>query len=633
MGNSFGVTGENMIEAIRRIYILLSCPGDMHEEKDMVDAAIQNMASIFRRYDIEIVPWRHERDVVPDVGDDAQDVVNKALPTDYDIYVGLMCGRFGTPTARAGSGTVEEFEDARRRFQQAGRPYILFYLCSDPQISSDPAHILQFEQVNIFRQQYPGIFSSFRSGSDLVMQLQRHLTDRILRLCFPAPGSNSASTPRTWVPAIATEIDRLESLSKCGYLDYSSQKPARILKKLDTLFDLNGLLTALEQETLAAAAYVCVLRFAENRASEPPCPLERFLPFGPKQLAEVEVVSEHGERQSTQTRPELLAGLLQLGRILDLDRAGISHPASLGPPTGRKLSYWLAFLTAEIRVTQRGVVLFRLLGSTGQWADPLRRMAALRVEGVWERLRHLFLKNGVVFAVGPGQVLITDETGESPQSILKRLDKTGVWLQEHLPKVKHWGESLTDATYQDIWTLVPLPQSSMSASLEFSEGREFFRRLTMTPPFGPDIAIDADEGTSLILESRMLEPGVIYSWSVTRDYGTGELSEVGRGELRALSERDQVLWEIRAASGDLAERRNTQIELQLWNDLLQDLWSQLIEQEAQYEDWLLTRRILHSAFEYARRVAPGSTQVDLYRKATEWADLHIDRRVHLEKIS
>jgi len=46
---------------------------------------------------------------------DAQELVSRQVP-DYEIYVGLLCRRLGTPTERALSGTVEEFSDARQRY-------------------------------------------------------------------------------------------------------------------------------------------------------------------------------------------------------------------------------------------------------------------------------------------------------------------------------------------------------------------------------------------------------------------------------------------------------------------------------------------------------------------------------------
>ena len=51
---------------------------------------------------LELLRW--EQDAYPGIGTDSQDVINHQIPEDYDLFIGLMWSRFGTPTARAGSG-------------------------------------------------------------------------------------------------------------------------------------------------------------------------------------------------------------------------------------------------------------------------------------------------------------------------------------------------------------------------------------------------------------------------------------------------------------------------------------------------------------------------------------------------
>lgn len=61
-----------------------------------------------------------ETDIMPGFGSDPQAVINEQINDDFDIFVGLLKGKFGTPTPRAGSGTEEEF----RRDMIAGRAII-----------------------------------------------------------------------------------------------------------------------------------------------------------------------------------------------------------------------------------------------------------------------------------------------------------------------------------------------------------------------------------------------------------------------------------------------------------------------------------------------------------------------------
>jgi hypothetical protein len=50
--------------------------------------------------------------------------VNDQIGSNYDVYLGVFWTRIGTPTGVADSGSVEEFELALERAQQAGRPRI-----------------------------------------------------------------------------------------------------------------------------------------------------------------------------------------------------------------------------------------------------------------------------------------------------------------------------------------------------------------------------------------------------------------------------------------------------------------------------------------------------------------------------
>lgn len=626
--------GGNSTVENRPIYVFLSSPGDVTAEKDLLDDAIRDVASVFRQYGIAVLAWRHERDVVPDVGCDPQAVVNAVMPGDYDIYVGLMCGRFGTPTGRAGSGTVEEFQDAYSRFSRTGKPRILFYFCANPPGPSSEEQKSQLEKVSAFRRQYPGIFCSFQSKSDLIVQFQRHLVERVLGFRFPRRDAEKPPVPRPWVLRLAAEIDCLErSNGKAQYLDYSSERPARVLKRLEKLIDLDNILVQAEREILTAAAYVRLLRRRGERIGQLSRHLEEILSLSLEDVGEVEVVLEGRKSLSGKIRSDLLAALLQLGDLLDLDRAAISNSGRVLPPPDKKLKNWLAFLTQEVSIPQRGVVRFRLLAPVGEWADSLRRVSALRIERFWVERRTLFTRNGVVFVAAPGEVLITDEIHPPPGDLLGRIAETGAWLQTHLGRVRHWGQHQLSAFAPDLSTLLPLPESAVSGQVEFDSGSEFFRRLTLRSPMEKEIVIEADQGTALMLEPRLMKPGVRYGWILERDYGTGSLSPVGWGTVWALSEREHLLWEVKVAMSPPEERRHVQAELQLWNDLLQDVWIRLTRPEASYEDWLLARRILYSAYDCVRQIAPGSAQVDLYRRATEWADSNIQTQVGEEGAS
>ena len=112
---------------MKRIRVFVASPGDVIEEREVVSVVVDELRRILgeiRQVELETVRW--ETHAWPDVGADAQDVINREI-SQFDIFVGIMWRRFGTPTKRAESGTSEEFERAYTYFKEYGRPRIMFY--------------------------------------------------------------------------------------------------------------------------------------------------------------------------------------------------------------------------------------------------------------------------------------------------------------------------------------------------------------------------------------------------------------------------------------------------------------------------------------------------------------------------
>ncbi len=131
-------------DTVRILRVFVSSPGDVAEERAVMDEVV---ASINRTdgqtsgFRLELFRW--EDDVIPQIGPKPQQVVDQQTPV-YDIYVGIMSTRFGTPAGRNGSGTEKEFKDALKRWKRAGAPWITFYFDDAPSLSSDPAVVEKY---------------------------------------------------------------------------------------------------------------------------------------------------------------------------------------------------------------------------------------------------------------------------------------------------------------------------------------------------------------------------------------------------------------------------------------------------------------------------------------------------------
>jgi len=168
---------------IRLFKIFLASPGDTQEERKAAEDVVNeiNKGSGPRdNYRLELLKW--ETDTYSSIGEDGQDVINKQIGSDYQVFVGVMWKKFGTPTKRAGSGTEEEFQLAYERYDKKKDINIMFYFNSSP-IPQD-ADFIQAQKVKDFKSRIQdlGVYhKSFDSTKDfekhLRMDLQRYVND------------------------------------------------------------------------------------------------------------------------------------------------------------------------------------------------------------------------------------------------------------------------------------------------------------------------------------------------------------------------------------------------------------------------------------------------------------------------
>lgn len=98
----------------RIVKIFLASPMDLTEERKIFNSVIEKINQFIGKFNhviFEVIGW--EEYAIPDLGEDAQDIVNRQIQLDYDIFVCLFKNRIGTPTKRAQSGTIEEYERAK----------------------------------------------------------------------------------------------------------------------------------------------------------------------------------------------------------------------------------------------------------------------------------------------------------------------------------------------------------------------------------------------------------------------------------------------------------------------------------------------------------------------------------------
>jgi hypothetical protein len=146
--------------AQRHIKVFLASPSDVQAERESLARLIADINDVLTflapepRITLELV--RYETHAYPDVGQ-PQEVINRQIPIDYDIFIGVMWRRCGTPTKTAKSGTIEEFRRAYEQRRRSSLPKIMFYFCDEPIPMPSRDDLKQLEEVVKFRSELASI--------------------------------------------------------------------------------------------------------------------------------------------------------------------------------------------------------------------------------------------------------------------------------------------------------------------------------------------------------------------------------------------------------------------------------------------------------------------------------------------
>ena len=606
-----------------RIVVLLSSPGDVRDAKDRVDDVVRDVDSLSRNVGLSLCTWRYERDATPGVDDengDAQLVVSRQMPLDYDLYVGIMCRRVGTPTGRARSGTIEELQAAIDQRRASGKPEIFFYFCSAERDDGDA----EVSEVLRFQRDFPGLFYSFDGVDDLARQFKHHLLMWLFRRRLNA-SKPSYGHRREWVSVVAAEVDRLGSQRQNGYLDRTSRRGTRLFAKLSQLFDLNGALSSEERDALLLSTHLltaaqvggveAVRRLVQE--VEPALHLSaavidaarcaaRLLDNGTEPPAELLATGS--------IRGDLISALLKIGRRFELDRSAIAaRHQRLDPDESADLAEWLARLTREVRILGGGVPQFVLEAPGGEWVEPLRRCTALGLEAEWQALRVQLASAGLTLTVARSEVLLSDRPAP-PDSVLRRLRTAAKDVEQRIPAFPHLGDKKPPV---EIEMLVPLPGSTIAEGLRVAGVPNAENVLTLNPIGGGDRVVAESYSGSISLDGASLVPGTEYRWTLTVDYGTGQPEVVAAGTVRTLDERSRLLWAEfpRLEAATRAALRN---RLGLHDERLRDVWPDLGKDSTSVEERLSVLGLLASALAWTDRHAPHTTRIESYRNAAGW---------------
>lgn len=187
------------------VRVFVASPADTAEERRIISEVITDINRLHGRpehFRLDLLVW--EEDSYPDVGADAQDVINRQIG-DYDIFLGLLSTKLGSPTSRANSGTEEEFGRAfEKHLENPASVKILFYF-RNPTVKLLDLDLYQALQVQRFRDRISKLGVRY-SVYDGVEDFRRRVTGDLLRHTRDVIRQESGSSPLDSVPDAPDEI-------------------------------------------------------------------------------------------------------------------------------------------------------------------------------------------------------------------------------------------------------------------------------------------------------------------------------------------------------------------------------------------------------------------------------------------
>ncbi|GHS98585.1 hypothetical protein FACS189421_07450 [Bacteroidia bacterium] len=160
----------------------IASPSDTNNERNICDKVFDEINKILGKehnFRIESLKW--ENDVRPSFGLDGQDVINTQIGNDFDLFVGIMYKKFGSPTTTAGSGTEEEFNNVYERYSKNDSSIeIMFYFNNESPANLSDIDPTELANVNTFKKKVSscgGLYCEYNGCGDFEEKIRTHFNN------------------------------------------------------------------------------------------------------------------------------------------------------------------------------------------------------------------------------------------------------------------------------------------------------------------------------------------------------------------------------------------------------------------------------------------------------------------------
>jgi hypothetical protein len=202
--------------------VFVASPGDVQEERERLEEIIKELnVSWSRELGIRLDLVRWETHAYPGLAEDPQAVINEQIPQDFDLFVGIMWSRYGKPTGRAGSGTIEEFQKAKQRHDaDPSGVKIMFYFKDAPITPSeiDPKQLALVMEFQKSLGQEGALYWKFKDINEFEKLLRLHLTRQVQAFKRSEALKTAASLKEELPSVIHVQSEKVEA-EELGLID------------------------------------------------------------------------------------------------------------------------------------------------------------------------------------------------------------------------------------------------------------------------------------------------------------------------------------------------------------------------------------------------------------------------------
>ncbi|MCP4689218.1 MAG: DUF4062 domain-containing protein, partial [Desulfobacterales bacterium] len=181
--------------------VFIASPGDVGEEREIAREACEDLSGKPLMRDtlgLSLLATGWE-DVFPSPGR-PQEIIN-SLVRECDIFICIFHKRFGSPTGKSGSGTLEEFLLAYESWKKLEKPHIMFYfkraMVSGLRDLEDPQLQKVFKLKESIQKNRRLLYTGFANPDDFREKLTGHLEGWVAKnahgLKHPPPGTDGVA--------------------------------------------------------------------------------------------------------------------------------------------------------------------------------------------------------------------------------------------------------------------------------------------------------------------------------------------------------------------------------------------------------------------------------------------------------